>query len=200
MSRERLQQAGIVLLASLRILCERARAHAGVCKAVKVTGLVLIAALILVLDGFVGARIGQKMALETYADWMEAYRIERMAIDQANAEADPYELQLQAEAREFGKVMHGMSRFEYSYDEFEKLAWCMDARVRNPRYADDMITVIRQPEQWPGYDPGNEVTQDEYETALKIVTAIHEAEYPKYASSFVHARFDRDGITLFESM
>ena len=129
--------------------------------------------LILVLTAWSLAmiRVGQSRALKTYEGWMEDYRIERMAIDKANAEADPEEIKIKREAECIARALYGIR--ENSTDDLKTYCWCILNRVDHAGFPNTVEAVVNQPSQWVRYSPGNPVVKNLYDLAREQVEAWH---------------------------
>lgn len=161
----------------------------------------LIVILAIVAWSLVMVRVGQRKALAVYEGWMEEYRVERLAIDQAGAYSEDAASTPEADTREqiiteIAKCIRGLKRFNYGYADFWRMAWCMDARTRSSSYSDDLLSVIQQQGQWPGYSADNEVTAGDYKMAERVYDAISKADHPPVSNEFVYASFELDGVTL----
>lgn len=139
-------------------------------------------------------RVAQRDALEVYRGWMEAYRVERMAIDQANAAADPYELQLQAEAESLARVLYGVK--DNDGEDLRTMCWCVFNRVDNPAYPSTLEEVIAQPSQWMRYSADNPVLENLYQIAREQVEAWHSDAHRPCSADYVFMSWTPSDICL----
>ena len=100
-----MSKAILVSSAAARVLYEKARSNEKLVRWVRIAAIVLLAAGALTIWTLGAFRYAQKQALDTYRGWVEEYKIERLAVDQANADADPYQRQLDAEAEMLARVL-----------------------------------------------------------------------------------------------
>lgn len=188
-------KAAVSALAGVRVAYERIRES----RAARVACWIILAALVLTLEWLVAARVEQGKAQRSFEAWQERFVDDYISMQEAKEigyPPDPREELRKQEAMEFAKVIRGLKNYRYSYTQFLTLAWCMQARINSAGYDDTLLEVIRQPGQWPGFQETNEVTQADYDTALRAITAIEEAEHPACSSDYVYASFEREGITL----
>lgn len=144
-------------------------------------------------------RAGGVKASERYEAWKVRYVDDYLTQQEAAKRGmpqDPREELHKQRTEALALVIAGLKEYNYTFEQFVNLGWCIDARTRNPIYSDDMIDVIRQPGQWPGYSENNEVTESDYKMADRVLSVIESAEHPAVSNAFIHASFDRDGITL----
>ena len=139
-------------------------------------------------------RVGQKRALEIYRGWMEDYRVERMAIDQAYADADPYQLQLNADAESLARVLYGVK--DNSTDDLRTYCWCVFNRVDNSAFPDTLEDVIAQPQQWMRYDPTNPVLEPLYQLAREELEVWRSDGHRPCSADYVFMSWSSDDICL----
>lgn len=198
---ENLKPAIVAASASVRVVMDKILRS----KTARTACMVLLAVMVMALEWLVVARHEQAKAHEQYEEWQTRfvleYRIQQQE-ERAKAAAEAEEiLSQEADERkqiitEIGKCIRGLKRFNYGYADFWRMAWCMDARVRSPGYSDDLLSVIQQPGQWPGYSSKNEVTAEDYKMAERVYDAITKADHPAVSNEFVFASFEMDGVTL----
>jgi hypothetical protein len=182
-------------LAGLRVLYEEIRAS----RAARTVCRFLLAALVLTLWTLITFRVAQAQAQESFEAWKTRFAEDYIAQQEAKAigiPPDPRELLREQEATAFAKLMSGLKLYGYSADDFRTLAQGVACRVANPAYPNSIVEVIEQPKQWPGYDDTNEVTQKNFDLAMKILAELDAQEHPPISSDYVYASFERDGISL----
>jgi hypothetical protein len=144
-------------------------------------------------------RAGGVKAEQRYEEWKARFAddyISQMEAAEKGMSPDPkVELHKQI-ANAYAHVVKGLEEYHYDFNQFVTLLWCMDARTRNPIYSENLLDVIQTAGQWPGYNPNNDISESDYKVADKALTIIESAEHPAVSNSFIHASFDRDGITL----
>lgn len=152
--------------------------------------------LILVLTAWSLAmiRVGQSRALKTYEGWMEDYRIERMAIDQAAATQDPYEVKLRAEAESLARVLYGVK--DNDGEDLRTMCWCVFNRVDNPAYPSTLEEVIAQPSQWMRYSADNPVLENLYQIAREQVELWHSDAHRPCSADYVFMSWSPSDICL----
>jgi len=181
-------------LAAGRVLFERIRSNPTVRRIVRRAAPVVLVALVLAAWSLMMIRVGQRRALAQYEAWMEAYRVERLAIDQANADADPYALQLNAEAESLARVLYGVK--DNDKDDLRTLCWCVFNRVDNPAFPNTLEDVIAQPQQWMRYDEDSPVLEDLYQIAREQLEAWHSDAHRPCSSDYVFMSWTPSDICL----
>lgn len=184
------------VMAGARLALEAARRH----KATRIAGWVLIAALVMTLEWIVAARVEHSKAQAIYTERVERFKADFLDQQDAARRGMPIEPKEELKKQEitaFAQLIQAVKRFNFSFDDFVTIGWCIDARERNAAYPDTFIEVIQQPRQWPGYSDDSIIpTKDEYATATRVWDVIHSAEHPEVSSDFVYASFEAEGITL----
>ena len=154
----------------------------------------LILVLVIIAYTIVVGRVAQAKALKVYEGWLEDYRLERMAIDQANADADPYTLQLNAEAESLAQILYGVK--DNDKDDLRTLCWCVFNRVDNPAFPNTLEDVISQPQQWMRYDAENPVLEDLYQIAREQLEAWRSDAHRPCSSDYVFMSWTPSDICL----
>ena len=193
-ARERAGAYILGMLAACRCLFECVRADRKARKAFRIAGWAILAALTLTAYTLCVERVAQKRALEIYAGWMEDYRVERMAIDQANEETDPYTLQLNAEATILARVLYGVK--DNDTDDLKTYCWCVFNRVDNPAFPDTIEAVASQPQQWMRYDEDSPVLENLYQLAREQIDAWHTGERRPVGFEYVFMNWTPSDIVL----
>lgn len=183
------------VMAGARLAFESARRH----RAARIAGWVLIAALVLVLEWIIAARVEQGKAQALYTERVEQFKADYLDQQDAARRGMPIDPRVELrkqEATAFAKLMSGLKLYGYGTDDFRTLAQGVACRVANPGYPDTIVEVIEQPKQWPGYADTNEITQKDFDLAQKILAELDAQEHPPISSDYVYASFERDGIAL----
>lgn len=154
----------------------------------------LLLILLLVAWTFAACRYGQKKALAVYEGWMEDYRAEQEALEQAEYEADPYTIQLNAEADALAKVLYGVK--DNSSDDLKTYCWCVFNRVDNRNYPDTLAEVIAQPGQWMRYDTKNPILESLYDLAREQLDAWHTGTHRPVSNEYVFMSWRSNDICL----
>lgn len=181
-------------LAAGRVLFERIRSNPTVRRIVRKAAPVVLVALVLAAWSLVMIRVGQRRALAQYEAWMEDFRVERLAIDQANADADPYALQLNAEAESLARVLYGVK--DNDKDDLRTLCWCVFNRTDNPAFPNTLEDVIAQPQQWMRYSEDSPVLEDLYQIAREQLEAWHSDAHRPCSSDYVFMSWTPSDICL----
>jgi len=181
-------------MAAGRVLVERIRANRKLCWWLSYAGRWALVALALVAWSLVMMRVGQKKALAEYHQWMEDYRVERMQIDQAYADADPAVLQLNAEAESLARVLYGVK--DNDQQDLRTMCWCVFNRVDNTAFPDTLEDVIAQPQQWMRYDPTNPVLEDLYQIAREELEVWHSDGHRPCSADYVFMSWSASDICL----
>lgn len=151
-----------------------------------------------ILYSLILCRSAQNKALKTYEEWFEAYRIEQeAAAEQAKAEAlaaDPYEIQLNAEAEALARVLYGVK--DNSTDDLRTYCWCVFNRVDNTAFPDTLEDVIGQPSQWMRYDKTNPILEPLYQIAREQLDAWHTDTHRPVSSEYVFMNWSKSDICL----
>lgn len=193
-ARERAGAVVIGLLAASRCLFERVRSNRRARKAFRLAGWIVLAALTLTAYTLCVGRLAQKKALETYAGWMEDYRLERMAIDQMYEAADPYTVQLNAEANMLARVLYGVK--DNDTDDLKTYCWCVFNRVDNPAFPSTIEEVVAQPQQWMRYDETSPILENLYQLAREQLDAWHTGERRPVGNEYVFMNWTPRDIVL----
>lgn len=181
-------------LAASRVLFERIRSNPTVRRIVRKAAPVVLVALVLAAWSLVMIRVGQRRALAQYEAWMEDFRVERLAIDQANADADPYALQLNAEAESLARILYGVK--DNDKDDLRTLCWCVFNRTDNPAFPNTLEEVIAQPQQWMRYSEDSPVLEDLYQIAREQLEAWHSDAHRPCSSDYVFMSWTPSDICL----
>lgn len=188
-------RVSISALAAARVAFERARRS----KQARAVGWGVLAALVLILTALISFRAAQAQQEKRFEAWQERFVNEYLAQQEAAQRGMPIDPRVELrkqEASAFAKLMSGLKLYGYSTDDFRTLAQGVACRVANPGYPDTIVEVIEQPKQWPGYSDNNEVTQKDFDLAMKILAELDAQELPPISSDYVYASFERDGISL----
>ena len=194
MTKSKFYTALISVLAATRVLFERVRANKTACKALRIAGVCLLAFLILWADSLVSGRVAQKKALDTYYGWFEEYKAEQEAAALAAIEADPYTVQLNAEAEALAKVLYGVR--DNDTDDLKTYCWCVFNRVDNSQFPSTLEDVIAQPSQWMRYDQTNPILEDLYQLAREQLDAWHTDSHRPVSSEYVFMSWSSNDICL----
>ena len=189
-----MSKAILVSSAAARVLYEKARANEKLARWVRIAAIVLLAAGALTIWTLGAFRFAQKKALDTYRGWVEEYKIERLAVDQANADADPYQRQLDAEAEMLARVLYGVK--DNNTDDMRTYCWCVFNRVDNPAFPDSLDAVIAQPQQWMRYDIASPVLESLFQIAREQLDAWHTGARRPVFDGFVYMSWQPDDIVL----
>lgn len=183
------------VMAGARLAFESARRH----RAARAIGWAILAALVLMLTALISFRVAQAQQQRRFEEWQERFVNEYLDQQDAARRGMPIDPRVELrkqEATAFAKLMSGLKLYGYDTDDFRTLAQGVACRVANPGYPDTIVDVIEQPKQWPGYADKNEVTQKDYDLAMKILAELDAQEHPPISSDYVYASFERDGIAL----
>ena len=153
-----------------------------------------VAVLVLVLCFCIGARIGQRKALETYAMWFEDYKAEQEMLAVKAIEEDPYTIQLNGEAEMLAKVLYGVK--DNDTDDLRTYCWCVFNRVENNAFPDTLEDVISQPSQWMRYDTTNPVIESLYKIAREELDSWHTSTHRPCSYDYVFMNWSRSDICL----
>lgn len=175
-------------------IIEKVKANKRLCWMLRLLTRYLICGLALVVYTIAVSRYAQKQALETYAVWLEEYKAEQEATAIAEAEADPYTIQLNAEAEALAKVLYGVK--DNSSDDLRTYCWCVFNRVDNPNYPSTLEDVIAQPSQWMRYDPTNPIIESLYQLAREQLDAWHTDTHRPVSNEYVFMNWSRNDICL----
>ena len=189
-----MSKAILVSSAAARVLYEKARSNEKLVRWVRIAAIVLLAVGALTIWTLGAFRFAQKKALDTYRGWVEEYKIERLAVDQANADADPYQRQLDAEAEMLARVLYGVK--DNSTDDLRTYCWCVFNRVDNALYPDTLAEVIAQPKQWMRYSPENPVLEDLYQIARAELDAWHTGTTRPCSAEYIYMTWSPSRIVL----
>lgn len=148
----------------------------------------------LVLYTLVVCRFQQSKDLKLYADMLEGYKAEQVALAEEARYQDPYEAQLDAEAEMLAKVLYGVR--DNNTDDKRTYCWCVFNRVENVAFPDTLEDVIAQPEQWIRYDETNPVIEDLFQIARAELDTWHSSTRRPVSSEFVFVNWSSDDICL----
>lgn len=194
-AREHIKNGAAVVLASARVAVEAIKES----KTAKKVCAGILAVLVLILTALVSFRVAQAKEQKKFEAWQERFVNDYLSQQEAERRGLPpdpkVELRKQ-EATAFAKLMSGLKLYGYGADDFRTLAQGVACRVANPGYPNTIVEVIEQPKQWPGYTDTNEVTQKDFDLAMKILAELDAQEHPPISSDYVYASFERDGISL----
>ena len=154
----------------------------------------IAAVLVLVLCGFIGARIGQRKALETYAVWLDEYKAEQEMLAVKAVEEDPYTIQLNSEAEMLAKILYGVK--DNKTDDLRTYCWCVFNRVENKAFPDTLEDVIAQPNQWMRYDATNPIIESLYQIARQELDKWHSDSHRPVSSDYVFMNWSKSDICL----
>lgn len=185
----------LAILAAMRVGAEEIKRS----RTARIVCWVILAGLSLTLWTLVTFRVAQRDAERNFEAWRERYVNDFVAQREAEERGMPVDPKVELrkqEATAFAKLMSGLKLYGYGADDFRTLAQGVACRVANPGYPDTIVEVIEQPKQWPGYADTNEVTQKDFDLAMKILAELDAQEHPPISSDFVYASFERDGISL----
>ena len=170
------------------------RKNKKVCWYLSLVSKYVLVAFILLTCGFVGARIGQKKALETYWSWMDDYKLEQERLTREAYESDPYTIQLNEEAELLAKVLYGVK--DNKSDDLRTCCWCVFNRVDNEHYPDTLEDVIAQPNQWMRYDPTNPILESLYKIAREQLDRWHTDSHRPISNDYVFMNWSANDICL----
>jgi len=165
--------------------------------------IVLIALLLMVLEGQILYRQAQKDALESFEAWKLRFVDDYLAMEEARAAGlppDPAVLLREKAITRFGQVIEGLKLYNYGMNDFLTLGQCIENRRLNPAYADDWAEIIEQPDQWPGFSTENEVTQATWNIAEAVYDEVKAQEHPPCSNRLTTAQFNRDMIILTDGI
>lgn len=99
------------------------------------------------------------------------------------------------EAETMAKVLYGTAR--YNSEAGQKLVlWCILNRVESRLYADNVIDVCRQPQQWMGYSDDNPVIQGMYDLAIEVLDEWHNGAYRAMSPDYIYMSWNNNEIIL----
>lgn len=179
---------------AVKPITDKVKANKRLCWMLRLLTRYLICGLALVVYTIAVSRYAQKQALETYAGWFEEYKAEQEAAAIAEAEADPYTIQLNAEAEMLARVLYGVK--DNSTDDLKTYCWCVFNRVDNPNYPSTLEDVIAQPSQWMRYDQTNPIIESLYQIAREQLDAWHTDTHRPVSSEYVFMNWSRNDICL----
>lgn len=194
MTKDKIYAGVITSLATIRVLIERVKANRTACKAFRIAGVCLLAALVLWADSVISGRIAQKKAIETYYGWFEEYKAEQEAAKLAAIESDPYTVQLNAEAELLAKVLYGVK--DNKTDDLITYCWCVFNRVDNSAFPSTLEDVIAQPNQWMRYDQTNPILESLYQLTREQLDAWHTEMHRPVSSEYVFMNWSSNDICL----
>ncbi len=150
-----------------------------------------------VMCGFVGARVGQRKALDVYEGWFDEYKAEQEAVALKAIQEDPYTIQLNNEAEMLSKVLYGVK--DNDSDDLRTYCWCVFNRVDNAAYPNTLSEVISQPNQWMRYSEVNPVVEYLYQIAREELDKWHTGTRRPVSNEYVFMKWSGDDICLRDS-
>lgn len=126
--------------------------------------------------------------------WIENYQAEREAEARALYDADPYNVQLNAEAELLARVLYGVK--DNSTDDLKTYCWCVFNRVDNRNYPETLEDVIAQPKQWMRYSEENPVIESLYQIAREQLDAWHSGTRRPVSNEYVFMSWKENDIVL----
>lgn len=186
--------AGVVSVASDGV--RAIKANDILYRIVKTALCILIAFVVLGCYTHVVCKIQAKKDAALYAEQFEQYRIElsqKAAMEAAERQEDPYEVQLRKESELLAKVLYGVK--DNNEIDLRTYAWCVFNRVDNAAFPNTFEEVADQPSQWMRYSPDNPVVDDLYKIAQEEVTIWHEGHRP-VTNEFVYMNWTPTKIKL----
>lgn len=161
------------------------------------------------LSGLGGIRIGMAMSEERYTQishWQESLiRSEAIADYKAMVEAEEAEeaaLRMAALKDEatikkemaisLAKMFEGVRAWNFDILDLITYGTCALNRVRSPLFADSFDDVIHQSGQWINYSDENDVVDDYYKIAVKLVDLYYNSEVQLCSSKYCWIEI-RDG-------
>lgn len=195
----------ITVLASIRVLAEqgkdfirsiykRVKRNKTAYKAFRIAGVCLIVCLAIVAYTVVIYRVAAKQAVERYEVRLAEIRAEEAEAERLAAEADPYTLQLNAEAESLARVLYGVR--DNDTDDLKTYCWCVFNRVDNSAFPSTVEDVIAQPNQWMRYDQTNPILEDLYQLAREQLDAWHSDSHRPVSSEYVFMSWSANDICL----
>lgn len=154
----------------------------------------LIVGLALVAYTIAVSNAATRRALTTYEGWLEEYKAEQAEIAAAAVAADPYQLQLDAEAEQVARVLYGVK--DNSTDDLKTYCWCIFNRVENKAFPDTLEDVIAQPKQWMRYDPTNPILEPLFQLAREQVDDWHSNTHRPVSADYVFMSWSKSDICL----
>ena len=144
----------------------------------------------------------EEMTAQALASWQADQDAERFAQEeQLRAIQESQEYIMEQEATAVAKAFYGINKFVefYGYGEkdLETYARCMFNRAEA---SGDLIAEISKPEQFTGYNDGNQVVANYKQLALKLVEEWHNETVKPCDTSFVFAELTPDGIWLKQQL
>ena len=194
MTKDKIYAGIITNLAAIRVLIERVRANKKACKAFSLIGKCLLAILIIVAYTLAIGRYEQKKALAVYQRWLEEYKAEQESAALEAIEADPYTVQLNAEAEQLAKVLYGVK--DNKTDDLITYCWCVFNRVDNKAFPATLADVLAQPNQWMRYDQTNPIIESLYQIAREQLDAWHTGSHRPVSNEYVFMNWSSNDICL----
>ena len=127
-------------------------------------------------------------------DWIADYVAAQESAARAAYDADPYTIQLNAEAEMLARVLYGVK--DNSTDDLKTYCWCVFNRVDNKNYPDTLEGVIAQPKQWMRYDPENPVLETLWQIAREQLDAWHSGTRRPVSNEYVYMSWKSNDIVL----
>lgn len=154
----------------------------------------LLVALALVAYTLVVHRVAYRDALRTYDGWLEEYKAEQVRAAEEELAADPYTVQLNAEADMLAKVLYGVK--DNSTDDLRTYCWCIFNRVDNSAFPNTLEDVIEQPNQWMRYHTTNPILDSLYDVARAELDRWHTDTHRPVSNEFVFMQWSESSIVL----
>lgn len=129
--------------------------------------------------------------MELERAWEDESRNQKL---QFELEQDPYEKQLNEEARALAKVLYGVK--DNNTDDLRTYCWCVFNRVDNSAYPNSLTEVIDQPNQWMRYEPDNPVIDDLYQIAYAELDRWHNGNTRPVSDEYVYMSWSSNSIVL----
>lgn len=147
----------------------------------------------------------ERRAADMTAMARAAWEADRLAEETAAAEElaavqASQEFVMKQEATSLAKMFYGIRRFDekygYSDKDFETYARCAFNRYDAGNGVNSLAVIISRPQQFLGYDDGNQVIDEYYNLALRFVEQWHTEETKPCDVSYQWAELTPDGIYL----
>lgn len=165
--------------------------------ALELAGKYILIFLAFVLYTLLIARGAEAKAARKYEAWQERYVSAFLAQQEAvkiGMPIDPYEAQLDEEAKALAKVLYGIKG--NSDKDLRTYCWCVFNRVDSPDYPETLQEVIDQPQQWMRYDPESPVIEHLYNIAREQLDAWHTGETRPISNEYVYMNWTPSDLCL----
>lgn len=129
--------------------------------------------------------------LELARAWEDETRNQQL---QFELEQDPYEQQLNEEARALAKVLYGVK--DNNTDDLRTYCWCVFNRVDNKSYPNNLTAVIGQSNQWMRYAYDNPVLDELYQIAREELNKWHTGNTRPVSDEYVYMSWSSNSIVL----